>query len=173
MHPVGIEILNGELVGCYDRQIDGIQRLAKYAKQKNVILCVENQLLEKRNDKIYGVFADDWLKIYDDVNRDNVLLTLDTSHASTSVAMIENKDERFNALYNFLKRPEIIGRVHWSDSKLTNQEALYNDMHLVVGMGDLPIDFHKKIKSLPVIKTLEQNKPEQEMEFSLNFIQNL
>ena len=173
MHPVGIEILNGELVGCYDRQIDGIQRLAKYAKQKNIILCVENQLLEKRNDKIYGVFADDWLKIYDDVNRDNVLLTLDTSHASTSVAMIENKDERFNALYNFLKRPEIIGRVHWSDSKLTNQEALYNDMHLVVGMGDLPIDFHKKIKSLPVIKTLEQNKPEQEMEFSLNFIQNL
>ncbi len=172
MHPVGIKSQGGKELGSYDRLISGLQDVAAYAKEKNIILCVENQLMCNPTDRVFGVYCDEWLQIQKDVDRDNVLLTLDTSHASTAVCIYETYEERLSKLYEFLQKPELIGRVHWADSKIKNREALYNDMHLVVGMGDLPLDFHKRIKALPVIKTLEQNKPEEEMTFSLDFINN-
>lgn len=173
MHIMGIEAKYGEVVGCYDRVIDGIQQIADYAKRKNIVICLENQALHNPNRKVYGTMAEEWFGIHRDVNRSNVLLTLDTSHAATGAATLATAEERFAYIYEYLKHPELIGRVHWSDARLLNGEAYMQDMHLIPGEGDLPIDFHKKVKSLDVIKTLEQKRPEEDVLRGLAFIENL
>jgi sugar phosphate isomerase/epimerase len=76
-------------------------------------------------------------------------------------------------MYEFLRHPERIGRVHWSDSRLTKSEAYYHDMHLVPGAGDLPIDFHRRINNLDIVKTLEQKCSEEELLQGLAFISSL
>ena len=107
------------------------------------------------------------------MGRDNVLLTLDTSHAATAAAHKKTAEERFLYMYEYLKHPELIGRVHWSDSRLQNAEAFMKDMHLIPGEGDLPRDFHKRIKSLDAIKTLEQKRAEPDVIEGLRFVESL
>lgn len=41
------------------------------------------------------------------------------------------------------------------------------------GEGDLPLDFHRRIKKLDVIKTLEQKAPEENVKRGLAFIESL
>ncbi|MBQ7339022.1 MAG: sugar phosphate isomerase/epimerase [Clostridia bacterium] len=171
MHLMGIEALHGEVVGNYERMIEGIRAVADYAATKKIILCLENQALHMAHRKAYGSMAEEWFQIYTDVCRDNVMLTLDTSHAATGAATKESAQERFAYLYEYLKHPEWIGRVHWSDAKLTNREAFMCDMHLIPGEGDLPLDFHRAIKRLDVIKTLEQKRPEADVLRGLAFIE--
>lgn len=174
IHTAGFETLNGIKVGAYELLIESFQRLASYAAKHKIILCIENQVLikpEKRH--VFGDNAAEWRRIYHDIDCPNILLTLDTSHAATSVAIYSDLGQRLAALEDFLAYPELIGRIHWSDSRLENQEALYNDMHLIPGAGDLPRSFHLRIKQLPVIKLLEQNCTENEVEQALEFIAGL
>ena len=173
MHTMGIESLDGVRLGNYERMIDGIRTLADYAAKKGIILCIENQAQHVPHRVIYGVTAEEWYKIVEDVDRENVMLTLDTSHAACAAALIAGADARFAYLYEFLRHPERIGRVHWSDSRLTRAEAYYHDMHLVPGAGDLPIDFHRRIWRLDAIKTLEQRCPEEDVLKGLEFIASL
>lgn len=173
MHTIGIEAFDGVLLGSYERMIDGIQILAGYAASKGITLCIENMAQHVPHRVIYGVTAEEWYKIYEDVNRENVKLTLDTSHAACAAALLPGADARFAYLFEFLKYPERIGRVHWSDSRLTKAEAYYHDMHLVPGEGDLPTDFHRQIKKLDAIKTLEQRCPEENVLRGLEFIDSL
>ena len=176
MHTMGIEVWGGGIIGSYERMIDGMKELADYALKKGITLCVENSALHIPERKIYGVFADEWYQIQKDVNRSNLILTLDTSHAATASAFLmkdKTAQDRFDYLYEFLKYPELIGRIHWSDARLTNVEAYMCDMHLTVGEGDLPFDFHKKIKGLKATKLLEQNRPENDVIKELDFIGKL
>ena len=173
MHSMGIRSKDGAVLGTYERMIDGIAQLADYAASRDIILCIENQALHVPGLERFGTTAESWLQIPGDVNRSNVLLTLDSSHAATAAAVLETAEERFAYLYRFLERPELIGRVHWSDSRLGTNEAFMKDMHLVPGEGDLPRDFHQKIKALPVLKTLEQTRPEADMIRGLEFIESL
>jgi sugar phosphate isomerase/epimerase len=174
MHTIGIEREQDEIVGSYDRMISALQSFADYAARQKIILCKENQLMPRPERRaIFGCTAKTWLQIHKDVARDNVMLTLDSSHASTSVAIFDSYEERITRLYDYLAQPELIGRIHWSDSRLKNQEALYHDMHLVPGKGDLPRDFHRKIKALDVIKLLEQKCSEEEVLEGLKFIETL
>lgn len=176
MHTMGIEVWGGGVIGSYERMIDGMRVLADYALKKGITLCIENSALHIPERKIYGVFADEWIQIQKDVDRPNVLLTLDTSHAAAAAAFIKKDgtaEERFNYLYEFLNEPELIGRVHWSDACLKNNEAYMCDMHMTVGEGDLPREFHKKIKRLDVIKLLEQYRPEEDVVKELEFIEGL
>ncbi|MBO5453941.1 MAG: sugar phosphate isomerase/epimerase [Clostridia bacterium] len=173
MHTMGIESLDGEPLGTYERLIEGIRELAEYASSKKITLCIENQAQHVPHRVIYGVTAEEWYRIQEDVNRKNVMLTLDTSHAACAAALLVGAEVRFSYMYEFLKHPERIGRVHWSDSRLTYAEAYYKDMHLIPGEGDLPIDFHRKIKSLDAIKTLEQKRPEEDVIKGLEFINSL
>jgi hypothetical protein len=46
-------------------------------------------------------------------------------------------------------------------------------MHLIPGEGDLPREFHKAIKELKVIKTLEQRRSEPDVIKGLAFIESL
>lgn len=51
-----------------------------------------------------------------------------------------------------MEHPDYIGRFHWSDSKITGGESLFVDMHLVLGQGDLPREFHQAILQFYKIK---------------------
>lgn len=174
MHPRGMECERGEAAGSYARLIDSLGQLADYAAGKGVTLCLENAALHQPRRRCYGIFAKEWFQIFEDLAHPNILLTLDTSHAATSAAMLlDNAKDRFAYMYEFLKYPERIGRVHWSDSRLTYAEAYFNDLHLVPGDGDLPRAFHREILQLPVVKTLEQKCPEEDLRRSLAFIATL
>lgn len=174
MHITGTEVEKEQAVGDYDRLISSIRTLADYAASKKIILCLENAALHHPGRRAYGIFANEWFQIHRDVDRSNVLLTLDTSHAATSAAMIgAHAADRFTYLYEYLKAPELIGRVHWSDSRLTHGEGYFNDMHLVPGEGDLPLDFHRKIKSLDAVKTLEQRCEPERIAAGVAFVESL
>lgn len=174
MHTIGMTSIEGKIVGSYERMITGLQEFADYAATKKIILCIENQVLRQPEMRIaFGSTAAEWFHIHKDVNRDNVLLTLDSSHVATSVAVYDTLKERSERLFDFLAHPELIGRVHWSDSRLENNESKFNDMHLVPGEGDLPRDFHKAIKGLQVIKLLEQNRSEEDVLKGIAFINSL
>ena len=172
IHTVGIESQNGVRIGDYELLIRSFRDLAEIATDHRIILCIENQVL-RPSAKRFGDNAPEWLALPHDIDRDNILLTLDSSHASTSAAMGENYTERLRLLDEFLSHPEMIGRVHWSDARLKNREALYNDMHLVPGKGDLPLEFHRRLHRLPVIQLLEQKCTEEEVAEALAFIDSL
>lgn len=173
MHSMGIQRRHGVEVGNYERMIDGLRQLADYAATKNITLCLENQCLHIPHLDRFGTMAHEWLQLPKDVERPNIMLTLDTSHAACAAATLETAEERFAYMFEFLKYPELIGRVHWSDSRLTNNEAYRNDMHLVPGEGDLPIEFHRQIKALDAVKTLEQHVSEERVIQGLQFIESL
>lgn len=173
MHTMGIESYDGVSLGNYERMIDGIRIIADYAAKLKITLCIENQAQHAAHRVIYGVYAEDWYKIREDVSRENVILTLDTSHAACAAALKVGKENRFAYMYEFLKHPEYIGRVHWSDSRLERAQAYYNDMHLIPGEGDLPRDFHRRIKALDATKTLEQKRPEADVLKGLEFVESL
>lgn len=174
MHTCGTESSEFQQVGSYRNLIDSIGTLADYAAGKGITLCIENAALHQPKRRVYGIFAHEWFQIQQDVACPNVLLALDTSHAATSAAMLHYRPEdRFAYLYEYLKHPERIGRVHWSDSRLSGGEAYFGDLHLVPGQGDLPRDFHRKILALEAVKTLEQRCSEAELSPGLDFIQTL
>lgn len=174
MHPRGMESDRGEPVGIYSRMIDGIGAIADYAAGKGITICIENAALHQPKRRCYGIFANEWFQIQKDVAHPNVLLTLDTSHAATSACMLFYRPEdRFAYMYEYLKQPELIGRVHWSDSRLQYAEGYFNDFHLVPGQGDLPRDFHQKILALDAVKTLEQRCAPEELALGLAFIDSL
>ena len=173
MHIIGIVEQNGVNVGTYERVIDSIGKIADYAKTKNITICLENQALHNPAVTVLGTSAEEWFKIREEVGRDNVMLTLDTSHAATAAAHKDTAKERLAYMYEYLRHPELIGRVHWSDSMLKNNEAFIHDMHLIPGEGDIPKDFHKMIKNLDAVKTLEQKRAEPDVERGLEFIESL
>ena len=173
IHTLGIESIDGEVRGNYERMIDGLRDVADFAATKGITLCIENDAQHGAHRVLFGVTAEQWYQIQGDVDRENVMLTLDTSHAACAAALLVGMQVRFDYMYEFLRHPERIGWVHWSDSRLTKAEAYYKDMHLVPGEGDLPLDFHRKIKNLDVVKTLEQNRPEEDILKGLAFVEAL
>ncbi|MBR2373949.1 MAG: sugar phosphate isomerase/epimerase [Lentisphaeria bacterium] len=172
IHTIGIESENGIRVGDYELLIKSFRELAEFAERFRIILCIENQVL-RQNTRRFGDNAPEWLALPEDIGRENVMLTLDSSHASSSAAIYDDHEERIRKLNEFLIRPELIGRVHWSDARLKNQEALYNDMHMVPGSGDLPLEFHRAISRLNAVKLLEQKCTEAEMIEGVKFIRSL
>lgn len=174
LHTTGIEIdINGNKVGDYENLIDSLRKLCDHAKQKNIILCFENALDTATTKLVYwGVSAESWFNILKDVNHPNAMLTLDTSHAVVAAHRNNNPEKRLEELYAFLEKPDLIGRIHWSDSCLYSDKGK-SDMHLIPGAGDLPKEFHQEINALPVTKLLEQNCSEDDVLQALEFISSL
>ena len=83
MHACGVESDRGEPTGTYERLIDSIRALADHAATRGITLCIENAALHQPHRRMFGIFAHEWFQIQADVNKPNVLLTLDTSHAAT------------------------------------------------------------------------------------------
>ena len=172
IHTAGIETDKGVRVGDYELLIRSFRELADFAAEKRIILCIENQVL-RPSVRRFGDNVSEWLALPGDIGRENILLTLDSSHAATSAAIYEDYAERLHCMDEFLGKPELIGRIHWSDARLRNREALYNDMHLVPGRGDLPREFHRRILHLPAVKLLEQKCTEADVLDGLKFIASL
>jgi len=172
VHTCGIEIDNGRRVGDHELMIRSLRELADFAARYKITLCVENMVL-RQNLRRFGDLASEWLALPHEIGRGNVLLTLDSSHAASSAAIAADSTERLRRLDEFLSRPDLIGHVHWSDARLTHREVLFTDMHLVPGKGDLPREFHRRIKSLDCAKLLEQNSTDAEVGEGLDFIASL
>lgn len=174
MHPTGYESLRGDIVGHYDLLIPSLIEIAEYAATKNKTICIENQVMrEPGMSRSYGYCAAEWFRIQRDVDMPNVMLTLDSSHAATSMGVYDDLKDRQKHIFDFLEHPELIKRVHWSDAILENNTAKFNDMHLVPGRGDLPREFHQAINALDCMKTLEQRVSDEEHIFSFEFIASL
>ncbi|MCD6364541.1 MAG: sugar phosphate isomerase/epimerase [Planctomycetes bacterium] len=174
MHSLGIEYdEKGEHVGRYDLLIESLGTLADRAASHGATLCLENNLVYwGRKKRCWGDSAKGWYTLRSDVDRPNVKLTLDSSHAANNTMAFDNFEERCTALKEFLAHRELIGHVHWSDSIITT-DAGKTDQHLVPGKGDLPREFHQSILALKTLKLLEQNCTEAEVVEGIKFIEGL
>jgi sugar phosphate isomerase/epimerase len=174
MHPCGTLSFQGVECGTYAPVVDCLREIADFMAQKGLILCLENQLYKPIDVRVVvGCHSEEWFQLYHDINRPNVKLTFDSSHAASCAAEEEDDEKRLKALWRYLEHPDYIGRFHWSDSRITGGESLFNDMHLVPGQGDLPREFHQAIKALDCVKTLEQRVSDEEHIFSFEFIDSL
>jgi sugar phosphate isomerase/epimerase len=72
----------------------------------------------------------------------------------------------------FLKRPELIRHVHWSDNYLYDNRGR-KDSHLSVGKGTLPKHLHEQIKKLDATILLEHFHGIAELEEELKYIDQL
>jgi sugar phosphate isomerase/epimerase len=174
LHPCGVFSFQGQEVGEYAFLIDSLREIAGFMADNGLILSLENQVLRHPDLRIIAACSsDEWFQLYKDVNCGNVTLTLDTSHAASAVAHEPTAEERFRKLQDFLSHPEWVTHFHWSDARLTTDEAKWSDMHLVPGTGDLPLDFHRAIKQHGGSILFEQNCSEAELEAGLRFYESL
>lgn len=174
IHSSSFETRDGKCVGEYTIMIESFRKIADFAAARKVVLCLENMVLrEPWKRRMYCDSAREWYQVREDIGRDNVMLTLDTSHAASSVTLFQTAAERFSALYDFLAHPEYIIHLHWSDARLTANSARYMDMHLLPGQGDLPRDFQRQLKHLDAVITLEQGATDGQRDAALDFIARL
>ena len=174
MHPCGIMSSNGEKCGVYGKLIDSLREMADYLAQKGLTVCLENQLYKRpENRVVFACRSDEWFQLYHDIDRSNVKLCFDSSHAASCAAEEDTDEKRLIALWKYLEHPDYIGRFHWSDSRISGGESLFRDMHLVPGQGDLPREFHQAILNHPAQKLLEQRCTSEEVAAGLEFIAGL
>ena len=160
--------------GEYGKLIDSLREIADYLAQKGLIVCLENQLYKPADVReVFACRSSEWFQLYTDLNRPNVKLTFDSSHAASCAAEEPTDEKRIAALWKYLEHPDYIGRFHWSDSRIRGGESLFRDMHLVPGQGDLPREFHQAIWRHPARKLLEQRCTKEEVAAGLVFISGL
>ena len=171
--------------GTYDRLIDGIRQIAAFAERRGIQIVLENNCAyfelngiaddvpaEKMDwadkNEYYGVSPEEWTQICEDVDRPNVGLCLDTSHACT-YAHTFPEDRRRERMLAFLAKPHLIRHVHWSDNYLYDTRGR-NDSHVSVGKGSLPTELHRGIKRLDAVILLEHFYTIDELEQELEYV---
>ena len=174
MHPCGIMSSNGETTGCYGKLVDSLREIADYLANKKLMMCLENQLYKPAElREVFACRSEEWFQLCFDIDRPNVKLTFDSSHAASCAAEEPTDEKRLAALWKYLEHPDLIARFHWSDSRISGGESLFRDMHLVPGQGDLPREFHQAILRHPALKLLEQRCTSAEVAAGLEFINSL
>jgi len=139
---------------AWDRNIRSIQELCDCAKEYGIIIAVENM---PNFPMIFGREPDEMLRMLDDVNRDNVAMTLDVGHANTT-----------GLLDTFLEKcSDRIKHVHLHDNNGKRDE------HLPTGRGN--VNWKSVKKELSGYKgriVTEMSNPEEGRE-SFNFLKDL
>ena len=175
-------------IGDYGRQIQAINIIAGHAEKHGIEIVLENlssfwsingisdETQEYEVDwsskhEAFGMQPEEWIQICLDVNRENVRLCLDSSHACTYAHRFP-ESEREDRITTFLSRPDLITHVHWSDNYLYDTRGR-QDSHLLVGKGTLPIEFHRSIKQLNATILLEHFRSFEELQEELVYISNL
>ena len=190
MHPGPRHWLNEEQTegrqGDYDLMIDGIRQIAAHAAEFGLEIVLENNnaywagvpdetALEdvdwSQRNISFGSAPEEWIRICEDTDRDNVGLCLDSSHTCT-YAHTFDPAERGDVVMRFLAKPHLIRHVHWSDNHLYDLKGR-NDAHAVLGQGSLPIELHRGIKDLDATLLLEHFYTTEELEGELEFIADL
>lgn len=171
--------------GAYDRLIDGIRQIAAFAERSGIQIVLENNCAyfelngiaddvpaEKVDwadkNEYFGVSPEEWTQVCEDVDRPNVGLCLDTSHACT-YAHTFPEDRRKERMLAFLAKPHLIRHVHWSDNYLYDTRGR-NDSHVSVGKGSLPTELHRGIKRLDAVILLEHFYTIEELEQELEYV---
>ena len=172
--------------GDYDHLIDGVRRIAAHADRQDIEVVMENGILHWKDvdesvepetrdmttrNRYFGSAPEQWIEVCEDVDRDNVGLCLDSSHACTYAQTFPDS-QREERVLAFLKRPELIRHVHWSDNYLYDKRGR-NDSHLSVGKGTLPREMHRRIKRLDATILLEHFYTVQELKEELEYIDSL
>ena len=182
------ETLNQCQTGAYDRLIDGIRQIAAFAERRGIQIVLENNVVyfelngiaddvpaEKVDwadkNEYFGVSPEEWTQVCEDVDRPNVGLCLDTSHACT-YAHTFPEDRRTERMLAFLAKPHLIRHVHWSDNYLYDVRGR-RDSHASVGKGSLPTELHRGIKRLDAVILLEHFYSIGELEEELEYIDRL
>ena len=187
MHPGPRLWLNEEQTegreGDYDLMIDGIRQIAAHAAGFGLEIVLENNNAywagvpdetpledvdwSKRNTS-FGSAPEEWIRICEDTDRDDVGLCLDSSHTCT-YAHTFDPAERADVVMRFLAKPHLIRHVHWSDNHLYDLKGR-NDSHAVLGKGSLPIELHRGIRDLDATLLLEHFYTTEELEGEIEFI---
>jgi len=172
--------------GDYDLLIHAVRRIASHADRQDIEIVMENgtsywkdiddsvepnTLDWTTRNRYFGSTPEHWIEVCEDVDRDNVGLCLDSSHTCT-YAQAFPESEREERVLAFLKRPEMIRHVHWSDNYLYDTRGR-NDSHLSVGKGTLPTEMHRQIKQLDATILLEHFYTVQELKEELLYIDSL
>ena len=181
------ESQTGGNIGVYERLISGFQHLADVAAELNLTIAVENNRAywdgipddvpaEDANregmNEYLGTAPDEWLEIYDDVNKSNLFLCLDSSHACAYAQIEPDYDKRRDIIMAYLSKPDSIGHVHWSDNYLYDTQGR-KDSHLCIGRGTIPRVFHETVRRLNATLLLEHFYTIEELEEELCYIENL
>ena len=169
--------------GDYDLLIDGVRRIAAYADMQDIEIVMENgnaywkdidesvepeELDWTTRNRYFGSAPEHWIEVCEDVDRDNVGLCLDSSHTCT-YAQTFPESQREERVLAFLKKPDLIRHVHWSDNYLYDKRGR-NDSHLSVGKGTLPTEMHRRIKRLDATILLEHFYTVEELKEELEYI---
>lgn len=188
IHPLGVRQLEGVPAGEWDILVPMLQRLADETRsERSGPLVIENNRVywEGVSDstpieeadrsgvtRCFGETAEEWGALVQAVDRDDVHLCLDLSHASTTTKLYPPGPEREQCLRAFLRFSDRIRHVHWSDSHLQDNRGR-DDLHLPVGQGTLPRWFHQAIRELGVTYMFEvKAEPEVIMDM-LAFVRSL
>ena len=172
--------------GEYDIQVESFQRIADFADERDKEIVLENSrtywegvsddtsydTVDWSKQRVnFGTDPEEWIRMCEDVDKANVGLCLDTSHACTYSHKFP-EDERRDVLFGFLQRPELIRHVHWSDNYPYDARGR-TDSHEILGRGTEPVEFHRKVKELDALILLETACTVQELEEQLEFIEEL
>ena len=120
----------------------------------------------------FGVSPEEWVQICEDVDRMNVGLCLDSSHACTYAHTVADPERRAETLMAFVGRPELVRHVHWSGSWLYDSRGRA-DRHGLIGKGTLPVEFHRAIKGLDATLLIENFYTIEDLEEELEYIARL
>ena len=172
--------------GDYSLLIDGVREIAAFARERGIEIVLENNVnswagipedvqaeevdWSSRNGT-FGTSPEEWSQVCEDVDRANVGLCLDSSHACTHAHRFP-EEQREAKVLEFLAKPHLIRHAHWSDSYLHDTRGR-TDSHLLVGKGSLPIELHRGIKYLDATLLLEHFRSAEELEEELEFIDSL
>ena len=141
---------------AWQTNIESIQSICDFATDHGIMIAVENM---PQVPKIFGKYPQEMIQMVEEVNRDNIGLTLDIGHANTMGAGIMD---------DFLKMyKNRISHVHLHDNMGKNDE------HLPIGKGN--VDWKHVMDSLSNYKgrfVTEVNCVEEGVE-SLEFLKNL
>jgi len=178
---------NGEIVGDYERFVDGVRELAKEAERHRILICVENSRsywdgcdplsspdeieLDKLNTYL-AVLPEAWLQLVKDIDRPQVRLCLDTSHATTTAQRVSSLDERVRMLHAFLDAGEWIGHVHWNGNYLADTRGRA-DSHLPIYAGSIPVEVHRRVARLNVTRHLERKLSGPDLVREMAFIHEI
>lgn len=175
------------LEGSYDRLIDAIQRIGDRAAKSDVRVVVENnrayweevpdetpadQVDRDAQNDYFGIEPEEWIGIQRDVDRPNVFLCLDTSHACTHAQTVVDPNERAEVMFRYLEAGDALTHFHWNGNDLATS-AGRQDKHFSLHEDTLPASLHARIKAWAGTHLLEHWYGEEALEKELAFIDQL
>lgn len=188
IHSMGYLRAEGVVVGDWERTVAGLQQIADHARTNQFDLVLENVVFywdsvpahvpaeqADRSRCLYQFGRDpqEWRDLWTAIDRENVRLCLDTSHATTRAVASSDIEKQIRRVHEFLDvGGDLITHVHWSDNYLGGHRGR-NDSHLHVGQGTLPRSFQTRVKQLPAVKHLEHKSTVEELRLELSYIECL